>query len=540
MEYFLKTVAKDLYKQFGNDLSHIAVVFPNKRASLFFNEYLADEAKKAIWSPAYLSISELFCQSANTKLGDSVKLVCELYKIFCKETKSKETLDDFYFWGELLISDFDDIDKNLVDANRLFSNLQDLKGIMDDYEFLDKEQEEAIQQFFQNFSIEHRTVLKERFISLWNVLGNIYTNYKETLSQQGIAYEGMLYRSMIEQIQIDKLPYNKYVFVGFNVLNKVENKLFQVLRDANKALFYWDYDTFYLNNANHEAGEFIKRNLHEFPSSLSAELFNTLSKPKNIRYIAASTENAQARFLPTWIKETHMEHESESAVVLCNEALLLPVLHCIPSSIENVNITMGFPLSQTPICSFINALLDMQTIGYNPTSGRYTYATVIAALKHPYTRQLSKESELLERGLTQSNRFYPLPSELKKDDFLSFLFTPQLSNLNLCEYLIEVVKTVAQVYQKGTNSANDVLNQLYRESLFKVYTTISRFKTLIEAGDLIVEVDTFRKLLDKVLTSSNIPFHGEPAIGMQIMGVLETRNLDFKNLLLLSLNEGQL
>lgn len=539
METFLNIVAKDLYDKFGTDLSHVAVIFPNKRASLFFNEYLAKEAGKPIWSPAYLSISELFRKLSGLKAGDPIKLVCELYKVFCQETKSTETLDDFYFWGELLISDFDDADKNMVDADRLFSNIQDLKNIMDNLDYLDEEQEQAIQQFFQNFSIERRTALKERFISLWDVLGKIYHNYRALLAEQGIAYEGMLYRSVIEQLDANQLPYDKYIFVGFNVLNKVESRFFGLLRDADKALFYWDYDKFYLHAGNHEAGEFIKRNLKEFPSSLPAELFDTLSKPKKVRYISAPTENAQARYLPTWIRETITEKESESAVVLCNESLLLPVLHSIPQEVENVNITMGFPLSQTPVFSLVNALLDLHINGFNPNTGRYTYASVIAVLKHSYIRRLSQETEKLEKELTAKNRFYPVPSELKRDELLSFLFTPQLSNQSLCGYLGETLQKVARIYHAEKES-DDIFNQLYRESLFKTYTTVTRFHTLMEEGDLTVSPDTFRRLINKVLSATNIPFHGEPAIGMQVMGVLETRNLDFKNVILLSLNEGQL
>ena len=287
MESFLKLVATDLYNRTQGDLAHTAVVFPNKRAGLFFNEHLAEQSDTPIWSPTYVSISELFRSLSTWEVGDPVKLVCELYKVFLHETQSKETLDDFYFWGEMLISDFDDADKNMVDTDNLFTNLQDLKNIMDDYTFLNNEQEEAIQQFFQNFSIEHRTVLKERFISMWDALGNIYKKFHEVLSSRGIAYEGMLYRHVIEHLDVEALPYERYVFIGFNVLNKVEQTLFKKLQEAGKAIFYWDYDEFYMSshsfvNADepypHEAGEFIRRNLRDFPSPLPAELFNTLAK----------------------------------------------------------------------------------------------------------------------------------------------------------------------------------------------------------------------------------------------------------------------
>ena len=286
MESFLKLVATDLYNRTQGDLAHTAVVFPNKRAGLFFNEHLAEQSDTPIWSPAYVSISELFRSLSTWEVGDPVKLVCELYKVFLHETQSKETLDDFYFWGEMLISDFDDADKNMVDTDNLFTNLQDLKNIMDDYTFLNNEQEEAIQQFFQNFSIEHRTVLKERFISMWDALGNIYKKFHEVLSSRGIAYEGMLYRHVIEHLDVEALPYERYVFIGFNVLNKVEQTLFKKLQEAGKAIFYWDYDEFYMSshsfvNADepypHEAGEFIRRNLRDFPSPLPCLLYTSPS-----------------------------------------------------------------------------------------------------------------------------------------------------------------------------------------------------------------------------------------------------------------------
>ena len=553
MQTFLQLVAQDLYQKIGNDLSRVAIVFPNKRASLFFNEYLAMQSDRPIWSPAYVSISELFRQLSPWKSGDPIRLVCELYKVFREETRSEETLDDFYFWGELLISDFDDVDKNLVDADRLFSNLQDLKNIMDDYDFLDSEQEEAIRQFFQNFSIERRTQLKEKFISLWDKLGDIYHHYRRNLEELGIAYEGMMYRYVMEELQSDKLKYEHYVFVGFNVLNKVETKFFERLREAGKALFYWDYDVFYtrLPRENtppytHEAGEFILRNLKLFPNELPEAVFDTLRKPKNVRFISAPTENAQARYLPEWIRsvtkrdlqETPVK-EKENAVVLCNEALLLPVLHSIPPEVKNVNITMGFPLAQTPVYSLVSALIELQTTGYRRDTGRYQYEAVQSVLKHPYTRQLSTSAESLEKQLTRDNRFFPLPSELKQDIFLEQIFTPKTGISALCQYLTEMLREVAVLYRQEQET-DDIFNQLYRESLFKSYTLINRLLNLIDNGELNIQIDTLRRLLCRLLATSNIPFHGEPAIGMQVMGVLETRNLDFRNLIMLSLNEGQL
>lgn len=552
METFLQLVAQDLYKKTGNDLSRTVVVFPNKRASLFFNEQLAAQSDRPLWSPTYVSISDLFRQLSPWKAGDPIRLVCELYRVFREETKSKETLDDFYFWGELLISDFDDVDKNLVDADRLFGNLQDLKNIMDIPDYLSQEQEEAIQEFFRNFSIEKRTELKEKFISLWDKLGDIYRHYRKRLAELGIAYEGMMYRQVMEELDTQRLDYDRYVFVGFNVLNRVEQAFFLRLQEAGKAWFYWDYDVFYIrrpSEANppykHEAGEFILRNLKLFPNQLPESCLDVMSRPKQIRFLSAPTENAQARFLPQWMKGLELPEgaqQKENAVVLCNEAMLVPVLHTLPEEVKDVNITMGFPLAQTPVYSYINALTELQTDGYRADSGRYVYEAVMAVLKHPYVRQLSAEAEKLERRLTKDNRFYPPPSELKVDAFLEQVFTPQNGQKALCTWLTERIKDVSVLYRnEPEEEGKDIFGQLYRESLFKSYTLVNRLLNLLETGELKgVRTGTLKRLMNRLLTAANIPFHGEPAIGMQVMGVLETRNLDFKNLIVLSLNEGQL
>ena len=543
MKTFLQVVAHDIHNKLGSNLSRVAMVFPNKRASLFFNEYLASESTDPIWSPSYLSISELLQSLSDLQLGDDIRLITLLYKVFQEHTQSNETLDDFYFWGELLLSDFDDVDKNKVNTTKLFNNIKDLRDLVDINDFLDEEQEAAIRTFFDNFSLEKRTILKERFISLWDELGNIYTGFQEKLLKENIAYEGMLYRNNIEKFDVNNLKYDHYVFVGFNVLNEIETSFFKKLNDAGKALFYWDYDLFYTQNRDvryHEAGEFINQNLKLFPNQLPASYFDSLKKPKNITYISSSTEMAQARYLPQWIENNFGPSERETAVVLCNESLLLPVLHSIPSTVQNVNITMGFPLSQTPIFSLISALMTLQNSGLDRTKGYYHYKSVLSVLKHPYTKQLEPKAEEIAKEIINKNKFYLYPSEFSQSPYLSHLFSPQLEACDLCEYLKKAIELVTELYNNKDKNEESIFDQLYRESLFKAYTTINKIYLLIEAGELPIKSSTLQHLIDKVLSSATIPFHGEPAIGMQIMGVLETRNLDFKNLVMLSVNEGQL
>lgn len=538
MDTFLKRVARHLTEQRHADLTRTAVVFPNKRAGLFFSEALAEIAVSPVWTPAYLSISDLFGSLSALRTADPLQLVCELHRAFQAETGSQETLDDFYFWGELLISDFDDVDKNLVDADRLFTNLADLKVLSSGFDFLDAEQAEALRQFFQHFSLERRTELKDRFMALWQHLGPIYHRFRGALARRGLAYEGMLCRDAIDRLRPDELPFDTYVFVGFNVLNRVETRLFQRLQEAGKALFYWDYDHFYLR-PGHEAGEFIRRNLKAFPNALPDEDFDAFARPKQVRVVAAPTEHAQAAFLPGWIRQSLTEREQETAVVLCDEALLPAVLHQIPDGVNRVNVTMGYPMAQTPVCGFLNALLDVQA-GYDRATGRFSYASTTTLLAHPYTRLLTPMAEVVERDLRLHNRFYPNPSELQRDEALCLLFTPHDDLKALCVWLSTVLERVGRVYGRLVADADDAFGPLYRESLFKAYTSVGRFCSLFEAGELNVSVVTFRRLFARVMAAQSVPFHGEPAVGLQVMGVLETRNLDFRHVVVLSLNEGKL
>ena len=199
MKSFLEYVAEDIISKYGTDLSHTVVVFPNKRASLFLNEHLARQARHPIWSPVYITISELFRRLTTLQTADPIKLVCDLHKSFCLKTGSSETLDKFYGWGQLLISDFDDMDKNMADADRVLANLRDIHEL-DDISYLTDEQRELLRHFFSNFTEEHDSELKQRFLRLWSHLADIYHDFNDRLLEQGLAYEGALYRQAVNNL----------------------------------------------------------------------------------------------------------------------------------------------------------------------------------------------------------------------------------------------------------------------------------------------------------------------------------------------------
>ena len=496
MKDFLAYVAEDIIRKYGTNLSHIAVVFPNKRASLFLNEHLARLAGQPLWSPAYITISELFRQQSTLQVADPVKQVCDLHKSFCRQTGSTETLDKFYGWGQLLLSDFDDIDKNMADPDRVFANLRDIHEL-DDISYLTDEQREMIRRFFSNFSDEHNSELKERFLHLWSHFADIYHDFNERLAAQGLCYEGALYRQVAGSVSSHAtatdptafFPYDHYLFVGFNLLQKVEQQLFSALQQQGKARFYWDFDHYYMQR--HEAGQYISRYLQHFPNELdtqSDEIYGNFKSPKHISYIAAPTENIQARYVSTWLKEQQRYKDGRrTAVVLCNEALLPVVIHCLPAEVDKVNVTTGYPLSQTPVASFIQLWFELQQRGRIPRLLR-TFQ------RHPYAKYVDDEQQPLRLLLRQ-------------------------------------------IAQKGSTDSSD---PLFQESLFRAYTLVNRLDDLQQCGDLAVDSITLQRLVNQLMQQTAIPFHGEPAEGVQVMGVLETRNLDFDHVLLLSCNEGNL
>ena len=540
---FLEYVAEDMLAKWGTDMSRIVVVFPNKRAALFMNEYMARMAGKPMWSPAYTTISELFGKHSEYVVGDSIKLVCDLHKSFVKCTGIDETLDHFYGWGQLLLTDFDDIDKNMADADKIFCNLKDIHEL-DDLSYLTDEQRELLKRFFANFSHDQETELKKRFLSLWSHFGDIYHDYNQRLRNQGIGYEGAIYREVATRKDIE-FEYDTYIFVGFNLLQKVEQELFANLKKAGKAHFYWDFDTYYMPRNNsaytNAAGKYIAMYLEDFPNELdvcSADIYQNMRRPKDVSFVMASTENIQARYASQWLREEgRCLAGRKTAVVMCDEAILAPIIQSLPPEADKVNITSGFPLGMTPIASFVSLLLDTYTSGIagKGTCYRAQYASKL--LRHAYTRYISDKANDVYATIKEQHLVYPDHATLTmngEDQGLALLFkTINIGNVHLLHHVETIIKLI------GVN-AKDTEDAFLQESVFRMYTIINRLEQLAANGDMDVDINTLRRLIKQLIAAATIPFHGEPVVGIQIMGVLETRNLDFKHLLLLSCNEGNM
>ena len=484
MNTFLEHVAQDILQKYGTDLSRIVVVFPNKRASLFLNDALARLAKRPIWSPTYITISELFRRHSQLHVADNIKLICDLHRVYTRVTGYNETLDHFYGRGQLLLTDFDDIDKNMAPAMQVFTNLSNIHEL-DDTSYLNEDQRIIIRKFFANFSDSHNSELKERFLRLWSNMSTIYHEYNEHLRQQGLAYEGALYRQVVED-NSQAFEYDHYLFVGFNLMQQVEQRLIANLQHQGKATVYSDDE--------HIA-------------------------PKEITFVAAPTENIQARYATQWLQEGHRIADGRrTAIVLCDEALLGTVIHCLPPEVEHANVTTGYPLQQAPIASFIQQLLNLHTLGYDSKRCRFRPRYVKDLLHHPYAQYLDREQLLMT---------------------VSDNATLLRHGASLVASLAKAITPSADVSQPSSTSSLPI-SPFTAETLFRTYTLLNRLVTLVESGDLTVDTITLQRLITQLIQQTSVPFHGEPAIGLQIMGVLETRNLDFDHVLLLSTNEGNM
>ena len=544
---FLEYVAEDIIGKYGTDLSRIAVVFPNKRAALFLNEHLARIAGQPVWSPAYITISDLFRQHTDLKPADPIKLICDIHKSFTKCTGIDETLDHFYGWGQLLLADFDDIDKNMADADSIFCNLKDIHEL-DDISYLDDEQKEMLKRFFANFSDDIESELKKRFLSLWSHFGDIYHDYNRRLTEQGIGYEGAIYRKVASEESL-QMKYDKYLFVGFNLLQKVERVLFSRLMKEGKAKFYWDFDEYYMPSPSPlpSGGALVSSaptnlttspsqhlNLSDFPNELDntdRDIYANMRRPKRIRFISSPTENAQARFASNWLLENERYKAGrKTAVVMCDESILLPIMHSLPPEADKVNITSGFPLAMTPVASLVMLLFDLYTLGLRKKGTAFNPHYMKKLMAHPYARHLQ------EVHLKEMNDVH-LKGVHSKGVHLSQVHQEKEMHQEGIAALLHHIATLVKQVGIATKQEGDALTQ---ESVFRMFTILNRLAALADSGDLLVDNTTLRRLVSQLVGAASIPFHGEPVVGVQIMGVLETRNIDFDNVLLLSCNEGNM
>ena len=551
MKPFLYQVASLFYEKWGAEVSRLAFVFPNRRTGLFFQKYLSEVADIPLFSPTILTINDLFIQLSGKQSADRISMLFTLYDIYIRQSGSTETFDEFLYWGEMLLNDFDDIDKYMANARMLFSNVTDLREIENDFDFLSDEQIAAIRSFWSSFYPRGDTPNQQQFLAVWQVLYDLYEEFRATLAAEGKGYEGMIFREVVESMERGEspdLPYEQIVFVGLNALSVSEERFLAQLQKRKIADFYWDYVSDKVTDPDNKASYFVSRNRKSFPSSMKLPPEEKVKT--EIEVIGIPSGIGQAKHVYTllsdWCKEAEMSSEEalRTAVILPDEHLLIPVLNAIPEQIRRINVTMGYPLAGTPVASLIEYILALQkNVRYIDRNPLFYFRDVLPVLNHRYILSTSPEIiSSLVKEITENNNIYISHTELGKTPLLEILFTPVTGVEAFSDYLIKVLeelnKVMSALSDEEEEDAPQRTNDLEQEFIFHYFTTVNRMKEVMKDARIEMKIDTFFRLLKRVTDTITIPFHGEPLSGLQIMGVLETRALDFDRLIILSMNEG--
>ncbi|HYW96233.1 MAG TPA: PD-(D/E)XK nuclease family protein, partial [Bacteroidales bacterium] len=547
MNAFLDKLAVHLLDRYGDTLGQQCIVFPNRRSGVFFKYYLKNAMNGSAWLPEIHTINSFMEALSGMTYADPVDLNFELYRIYSRLVNNPEPYDEFFYWGEMMISDFNDIDKYLVNADDLFTNIADLKEIENVFDYLSSEQKELILQFWSHFREKDLSPEQASFLGIWKILQPMYTNLRSKLRETNTGYEGMIYREVSGRIALEDYPdieNEKVIICGFNALSTAERQLFSYLRDSGKGDFYWDYDQQYREGNMAEAGRFIRRNLEEFPAGPGfPDDFINLGKPKRFRVFNLPSDVLQTKKLHELLNERafpETDSFNDTAIILGDEDMLQPVLSSLPEEIPGLNITMGYPLKNTPVFSFVENLLRLQrnmSTGRERKSGSFYFRDVLSVINHQYVRAIAeKDASILAGEINTRNMIYISPSFFNGHELFPVIFRKIDDAPSMTDYISEILDVL--VKQSLTVDDEKHWFTLEREFIFHIKTRLNKLHEIFSNNPVDTSIETFTRLFRKIMNSSRIPFEGEPLQGIQLMGILETRILDFKNVLFLSLNEG--
>ena len=561
MKPFLYELAHQIYQKYRS-FDNLTIVFPNRRAIIYFRKHLSAQLNKPAFAPRMLTIEDYFASLSDLVVPDKLDLVYRLYEVYNqivldanRSTGSNpEPFHEFYFWGEMLLRDFDEIDKYLVVAGHLFQDLRYQKELDSSFDYLTVEQREFLQNFWGTFD-DHITENKKKFLNVWNKLYPLYKAFRETLLKDKLAYEGMMQQIVVENIsEILNNRSAHVIFAGFNALTKAEEKLISFHVERAQCEVYWDIDEYYLNDNKQEAGKFFREYQNHpvlgrtFPGDVPANLVNGVreengSAKKSIRVFGAAHPVSQAKLMAQILqKQIEQGIDPENTIiVLPDEKLLLPVLHSVSGYVEKLNVTMGFPISATPVFNLIELLVDLQI---HRKGLDFNHRQVLALLGHPYViadepgAANAKRKEILSRNwvnipsgyLSSETQLHRLIFGGEQKRLLPFLRETITVIANL-KTITEFDKEYLLYFIKLLNQIEGITGDAYHISL-GVSDSHRHPKPIINS------LKAFLRLFRQLVQSFRIPFSGEPLKGLQVMGVLETRNLDFKNVFILSLNEG--
>ena len=549
MNSFLYRIAQVYYSEYQENISDLTFVFPNRRAGLFFQRYISEIAARPVFSPEIVTINECFAAASHWQTADRLSNLFRLYRIYKEQSGSDETFDSFVFWGEMLLSDFEDVDKYRVDAKQLFTNITELKQIDQLFNVFSEKQVEAIRQFWSNFVPVTEGKTSEDFVATWKILLPVYEQFRAELTADNTATEGMICRDVADRLSakepIPEFENKQFVFIGFNALNPCERTLFAELQKRGQADFYWDYEASELRDPENQASRFYADNIHIFPSKYTLEPIVESLQDKIIELIAVPSAVGQAKqayaiLNSLFPEEVPNQSWIKTAVVLPDESLLVPLLHSLPAQIGKVNVTMGFPLKSTPVSGLIEHIFELQRrMRQSGNRISFYHQTVSNILNHQYIALLcNEEANRITQQMAGNNWIYVDAEELKKNELLAAIFIPQTDTQTFLPYLLHILRSLQNGWQQASDDEHSY--QLECDFLYQYYVTINRMADILKDKPVEVDMnmDTLVRLTRQLTAGITIPFVGEPLDGLQVMGVLETRGLDFENLIITSFNEG--
>lgn len=540
MQPILESLALQLIRTSGPDLGEIRIILPNRRAGLFLQRHLARHSKQVYWSPRIYAINDFINEISQLNICDPVELLFTLHDIYSDCVEFPDPFDEFYFWGEIMLKDFDELDKYMVDAHMLFSNIIDLKELEEPLAGLEPEQIQFIHQFWEGFHEGDRTKEKEQFLQMWKLLPLLYHRLREVLISREEGYQGMQYREIAERIGKGEMEYSRegrIIIAGFNALNGCEKQIFSWLEKLG-AEFFWDYDHQFTDDDSSEAGRFMRENIRQFPENMKLEDFRGLDQEKQIRIFELPTDVLQAKTVHRILEQkdiVHVRECTDTALVLCDEELLMPVVMSLPETVDEINVTMGYPLKNTPVYSFIDSLLRLQHNIRISREGaeQFYHKDVTSILLHPYMRLLDEGSgQSLLDDMTRSNLIM-----VERQFFTGALEQKIFRHVEGAEILLVYLREIFQQILENLSHQEEKMHQeLDREFIFQLLVLLNKLETIIASRSSITTV-ILERLFRKMLSVLRVPFEGEPLSGLQVMGILETRLLDFKHVILLSMNE---
>lgn len=571
---FLKQVAEKYLTGPGTDSR--CFIFPNRRSMVFFRKYLAEavvtSGSRPVAVPDMFTIDDFFSRIYGTGPSDRVTLLLELYGCYGSLNQKAETLDEFIFWGDIILGDFNDVDKYLADPEQLFANVADFKAIQDSFEYLTETQRRAVENFVSHFNDRSGRLtvdlkaenpdVKARFLQIWNILYPLYCLYGRTLSEKGLSYEGMVYRGLVRRLEKESaadilsglFPEGmKFVFVGLNALNECEKTLMRKLRDSGLAEFCWDYSGDMIRDRRNRSSFFMGENVKEFPQTYSWDPEGV--RIPDFRVISVPSSTGQVKQVPGILDEIASgqtggdlsrvgvmdgtEGGADCAVVLPDENLLMPLLNTLPPEIRSVNVTMGYPMTGSAFYSLMSGISALQ-MHLRKRAGEwgFYYRQVWPLFSSSILRKVMGEADLeVVKKVKEGAKVYVPAGDFSSSPVLSAVFTPVVTDpaaadgrqiSDFCSYQLDIISRIAPMLKDDP----DMMVEL--EFAKEYYRCVNRLRNAC----LQVQPITYIRILDQLLGAVSVPFRGEPLKGLQIMGPLETRALDFRNIILLSANEG--